>query len=68
MRSQSRLGLVDWPIGTRVRMVDCYDAKQNPNRIWVTRSKPWVIGGHTQVVLLQGKSGGFDTACLEVVK
>jgi len=41
--------LVNWPIGTKVRMVK------------------WEMCG-SQVVLLEGKSGGFDTSCLEVIE
>lgn len=62
-----KIQMVNWPVGTKVRMVNCYEAEQNPNKVWVTRSEPWVIGGHTQVVMLEGKSGGFDTSCLEEV-
>lgn len=58
--------LVDWPIGTKVRMVNCHEAEKYGDKIWVTRSNPWEMCG-SQVVLLEGKSGGFDTGCLEVV-
>ena len=57
---------VDWPIGTEVRMVNCYEASKYADKVWVTRSEPWEMCG-SQVVLLEGKSGGFDTSCLEVV-
>lgn len=58
--------LVDWPVGTKVRMVNCYEAEKNADKVWVTRSDPWMMCG-SQVVLLEGKAGGFDTSCLEVV-
>lgn len=58
--------LVDWPIGTKVRMVNCYEAEKHADKVWTTRSAPWEMCG-SQVVLLEGKSGGFDTSCLEVV-
>lgn len=58
--------LVNWPIGTKVRMVNCYEAQKYGDKAWVTRSEPWEMCG-SQVVLLEGKSGGFDTSCLEVV-
>jgi hypothetical protein len=57
---------VHWPIGTKVRMVNCYEARAHGDRVWVTRSEPWEMCG-SQVVMLEGKSGGFDTNCLEVV-
>jgi len=58
---------VDWPIGTKVRMVNCLEAEEAGDKIWTTRSEPWEMCG-TQVVLLKGKSGGFDTSCLEVAE
>lgn len=57
---------VDWPIGTKVRMVNCTEAQKHADKVWVTRSKPWEICS-SQVVLLEGKSGGFDTSCLVVI-
>ncbi len=57
---------VDWPIGTKVRMVNCFEASIYKEKVWITRSEPWMMCG-SQVVLLKGKSGGFDTSCLEVV-
>lgn len=59
--------LVNWPIGTKVRMVNCCEAEKYGDKVWTTRSEPWEMCG-SQVVLLEGKSGGFDTSCLEVVK
>lgn len=61
-----KIKLVDWPIGTNVRMVNCYEARKYGDKVWVTRSDPWMVCG-SQVVLLTGKAGGFDTNCLEVV-
>ncbi|MDU4960168.1 MAG: hypothetical protein E6X17_05855 [Sporomusaceae bacterium] len=58
---------VNWPVGTRVRMVDCSEADKYGDRIWTTRSEPWEVCG-SQVVLLDGKSGGFATNRLEVVE
>lgn len=54
-------------IGTKVRMVNCAEAELNQVKVFLTRSEPWDLCG-TQVVLLEGKSGGFDIKCLEVVK
>ncbi|WP_312337178.1 hypothetical protein [Anaerospora hongkongensis] len=59
--------LVNWPVGTKVRMVNCGEAEHYGDKVWTTRSEPWELCG-SQVVLLEGKSGGFDKNCLEVVK
>jgi hypothetical protein len=55
-------------IGTKVKMVNCYEARKNPNKIWTTRSEPWELGHGQKVVLLEGKTGGFSVDCLEEVK
>ncbi len=55
-------------IGTRVKMVDCYEAAKEPDRIWITRSNPWLLGHGEEVVLLEGKAGGFATRFLEEAK
>ncbi|WP_226035704.1 hypothetical protein [Aquibacillus saliphilus] len=55
-------------IGTKVKMVNCYEANVNPDKVWVTRSEPWELCHGESVVLLKGKSGGFSTTCLEEVK
>lgn len=54
-------------IGDKVKMVNCYEAKENPHKIWVVRSEPWEMCGST-VILLEGKRGGFDVKCLEIVE
>ena len=54
-------------IGEEVRMVNCLEAEKHKDKIWVTRSEPWGVCGST-VVLLEGKSGGFDVEKLERVK
>ena len=53
-------------IGTRVRMVNCYEAEKYAGIVWVTRSESWDVCGK-EVVLLEGYGGGFAVACLEVV-
>ena len=53
-------------IGTKVKMVNCYEATQNPDKVWVTRSEPWELGHGAMVVLLEGKAGGFAVDCLEI--
>ena len=55
-------------IGTKVVMVNCYEARKYPDKVWVTRSEPWELGDGTKVVLLEGKSGGFSVDYLEIVK
>ncbi len=51
-------------IGTRVKMVNCVEAQKYAGKIWITRSEPWKLGHGEEVVLLEGKSGGFATRCL----
>lgn len=53
-------------IGDSVMMVNCYEAEKYPDKVWVVRSEPWEVCG-SEVVLLEGKSGGFDTSCLRKV-
>lgn len=53
-------------IGTKVIMVNCREAEKYEGRVWVTRSKPFMCCGK-EVVLLEGKSGGFSTKCLKIV-
>ena len=66
MSKKAKAKTVNWPIGTKVRMINCFEATKYKEQIWVTRSEPWKACG-TQLVLLEGKPGGFDTSCLEVV-
>jgi len=67
VHSLQKVALVEWPIGSKVRMVKCREAEYYGDTTWKTRSEPWMLCGE-QVVLLEGKSGGFATRCLEVVK
>jgi len=55
------------PIGTKVRMVNCLEAERYKDKIWTTRSEPWMLCG-SEVVLLEGKAGGFATEFLEIVE
>ncbi len=55
-------------IGTKCRMVGCYEAKIDPVRIWIARSNPWKLGHGEEIVLLEGKSGGFATRFLKIIK
>jgi hypothetical protein len=56
------------PIGTKVRMVNCLEAENYAEKIWITASEPWQLGSKEWVVLLDGYRGGFSIKCLEVVK
>jgi hypothetical protein len=54
-------------IGTKVKMVNCYEAEKYKDSVWTTRSEPWEIGGGEVLVLLDGYSGGFALRCLQEV-
>jgi len=54
-------------IGDKVVMVNCYEALKNPDKVWTVRSKPFDVCG-CECVMLEGKSGGFEVDCLELVK
>jgi hypothetical protein len=54
-------------IGTKVKMIDCLEAKEYGDRVWVTRSEPWDLCG-TMVVLLEGKRGGFSLEKLKIIE
>jgi hypothetical protein len=66
MLKKPKVKNVKWLIGTKVRMVNCFEVTKYKGKIWVTRSIPWEACG-IQFVLLEGRTGGFDTSCLEVV-
>lgn len=46
--------------GDTVVMHSCGEAEAYGGRIWPVRSEPWDLCG-TEVVLLEGYSGGFST-------
>lgn len=53
--------------GDRVTMNDCYYvSEEDKGRIWMVRSKPWILCG-TEVVLLEGKSGGYAVEGMDLV-
>ena len=54
-------------IGDKVKMVNCIEAEENPDKIWTVRSEPWDVCG-SMCVFLEGKSGGFAVECLEIIK
>lgn len=50
-------------VGDKVRMIDCLEAENNLNKEWTIRSESWNVCGR-EVVLLKGRSGGFDVSKL----
>ena len=53
--------------GDVVVMNDKYHVpEENRGREWTVRSEPWSIGG-TEVVLLQGRSGGYAVDGLTLI-
>jgi hypothetical protein len=52
--------------GDKVIMVNCSEAEKYKDKVWVVRSDPWDLCG-SEVVLLEGKSGGFATEMLREV-
>lgn len=53
--------------GDKVIMVNCAEARMNPDKIWIVNSEPWDICG-AMCVLLEGKRGGFSVDCLKIVE
>lgn len=53
-------------IGDEVQMVNCPEAKMYGDKIWSVRSAEWECCG-SNMVLLEGKTGGFDTIYLKKV-
>lgn len=54
----------DLKIGDKVKMVNCLEASDYPDKIWTVRSMPWELGHGQEVVLLEDFSGGFCTDML----
>lgn len=54
-------------LGDKVKMVNCLEAESYPDKIWTTRSEPWIMSGHTEMIMLEGFRGGFCTEMLERV-
>lgn len=50
----------------RVAMINCYETEEYADRVWTVESEPWECCG-SEIVLLEGKSGGFDTSRLRKV-
>lgn len=55
-------------VGTKVVMIDCQEANEHKDKVWKTRSEPWLLGHGEEVVLLEGKAGGFAVQCLRPVE
>ena len=55
-------------VGDKVTMFNCYEStlKENMGKVWTVRSESWDLCG-SEVVLLEGKSGGFATKNLRKV-
>ncbi len=53
--------------GDKVVMVKCLEAETYLDKIWTVTSEPWNLCG-TEVVLLEGKCGGFATKFLKKVR
>lgn len=65
MRKRPKLKLSGLTTGEQVVMHTCRESR-NPNytgRVWTTRSDPWDLCG-SEVILLEGFSGGFATEYL----
>lgn len=55
-------------IGDKVIMNEKYYVSEaNKGKVWTVQSEPWNLCG-TEVVLLEGKSGGYAVDGLEVVE
>lgn len=53
--------------GDKVVMHTCLEAEGNEDKVWTVRSDPWDVCG-SEVVLLEGKRGGFATEYLKKVE
>ena len=54
-------------IGSKVKIVNCAEAKIYEEKVWTVISEPLEVCDIT-VVKLKGKCGGFDVSCLQVVE
>ena len=67
MRGKRVGQLPTWPVGTAVKMVNCLEAENRKDQVFITNSEPWMLSGHTPVVMLEGYRGCFGTNFLQVV-
>ena len=56
-----------FPVGTKVRMINCSIAKLNIGRVWQVSSQAWTSNGE-EYVRLEGRDGGFPVRYLEQVE
>lgn len=54
------------PVGTLVRYWRM-DRRGEPSGTGKTRSRAWLLGGHSAVVLIEGTSGGIALSHVDVV-
>ena len=56
--------LPDWPIGTAVILT-----KDDSSEVCTkTRSAPWILGGHTPVIMVEGIGGGYSLSRIRLDK
>ncbi len=55
-------------IGDKVQMVNCYEAEKYKDVVWIVKSDCWEIPSCSELVLLEGFRGGFDTSRLRLVE
>lgn len=67
MRGKRVSPVPTWPVGTTVVMVKCGEADNHKDQVFKTRSTPWMLEGHTPVVMLEGYCGCFGTKFLQEV-
>ena len=53
--------------GDQVMMINCLEARDNKDKIWLVITDPWDVCG-SEVVKIKGKAGGFATKCLRKVE
>lgn len=63
-----KLKLSGLHFGDKVTMHTCVETKceENKDKVWEVRSEPWDLCG-SEVVLLEGKRGGFATEFLRKI-
>ena len=54
-------------VGDKVVMHTCLEAETHKDKVWTVSSNPWILGGHTEVVMLEGHRGCFATEYLRKV-
>jgi hypothetical protein len=67
MARQKKVKLSGLAEGDKVVMVNCLEAETHKDKVWVTKSEPWILSGHTEVIMLEGYRGCFATEMLQKV-